>query len=162
MPNKVYEIIFRDKKTETRKTTATPMTGEERSTAKSETQDGGIILKQGIAAYHYAKKAINTVASYQVSTIQLRTGNAKAQQKAEFAYQIVQDAANVLESTIVGAVTGGLPGALVGTAVGAAAKVVDYGLNQKRLNLSQSVESITLALNAIRIGAGGDRMGAVK
>ena len=161
MPNKVYEIIFRDKKTETRKTTATPMTGEERSTAKSEMQDGGITLKQGIAAYHYAKKAINTVASYQVSTIQLRTGNARAQQKAEFAYQIVQDASNVLESTIVGAVTGGLPGALVGTAVGAAAKVVGYAQNGQRINTEFAVENVTIAQNSLRISAGGNRKGAV-
>jgi len=165
MAQKVYEIIIKDQTTGGRKTTATAMNGTVTTETKQKAKSGeesGASFKDMVAGYHYAKQALQTIASYEISTIELRTGSVRAQQKAQFAYQCVNEASNVLESTIVGFATGGGVGALIGTAVGLVTKVVNYGLNAQRLNLAQSVENVTLAQNAIRIGAGGDRMGAVK
>lgn len=162
MATKTYTIrIFGDDAQEKKRTTARTSSGEtvEKKSKKAEgTNDKALLL----AGYHYAKRGLNTVASYEVSTQELRTGSVLAQQEADFAYQIINDVWNIGESLALGAMAGGAAGALGGAAVGTVFKVASFAQAESKINLQRSVESITLAQNAIRIGAGGDRMGAVK
>lgn len=159
MAEKSYLIRIEGAETQEKRTTA-KSSGGESVERKSGSKEKSLISK--MAAYHYAKRAVQMVAGYEIGTIDIRTGSVLAQQEADFAYQIVNDVWNVGESIAVGAMAGGAPGAIVGAAIGTVFKVASYVENGAKINLQRSVESVTLAQNAIRIGAGGDRMGAVK
>ena len=115
-----------------------------------------------LAAYHYAKRGLNLVGSYVVDTVELRTGNVKAQQNADFAYQCLTDVYNVGESVVLGAAAGGATGAIIGAAVGLVSKGVSIAIASGKIGLARSVENVTVAQNAIRIGYGGERTGFVK
>lgn len=158
--SKAYRIVIEDRTENKRKTTAATVKGGSVSSAKTTTDAKEI--KTAVSALYYGKRALNVVVSYSIDTVQLRTGNVKAQQNASFAYSIISGATDVGESIAVGAATGGAPGAIAGAVIGAAFKVANIIKGERKIDLAQSVEDVSRAQNAIRIGAGGQRMGAVK
>ncbi|MBQ8289322.1 MAG: hypothetical protein IJY01_00420 [Clostridia bacterium] len=111
------------------------------------------------AAYGYAKRALNTVVSNTINTVSLRTGYNEHQQRLQLAQRITSDAINIGESLVVGAMVGGLGGALVSAAITSTFKLVEYGMEHQRLQISREVDSIGLAQAQIRAGTGGDRQG---
>lgn len=113
-----------------------------------------------IAGYHFAKRAGDMVLSHIVGTVQLRTGQIMLQERAQFAYNAAKGAFDIVEGAIAGAVTTGSPyGALAGAAISGVFKVVNLGLEQSRLNMSRTVETVGLRQAHIRAGAGGNRIG---
>jgi hypothetical protein len=66
---------------------------------------------------------------------------------------------NIGESLVVGAMVGGLGGALVSAAITSTFKLVEYGMEYQRVQISHEVDSIGLAQAQIRAGTGGDRRG---
>lgn len=153
---KSYTIVITDETEQSKSPVAKSSSGESLSSKKTK------IDKKMLASYHYAKRALQVATSYTVDTIQLRTGSVTAQQDADFAYQIINDVYNIGESIVVGAATGGAVGAIVGAVVGTVFKVANVSIAGMKINTSRSLETITIGQNAIRIGAGGGRMGDVK
>ena len=114
-----------------------------------------------VAGYHYAKRAAMTVADYNISTVALRTGQERLQEKLEFNKRVASFGISLVEGAVGGMVmTGGNPaGALIGAAVTTAFKVAELGIEQSKFNMQRTVDDIGLAQANIRAGAGSDRIG---
>lgn len=113
-----------------------------------------------VAAYGYAKRAINTVWDYQVSTISLRTGQERLQERQETAKKYISYGFSLVESAVAGFLVSGNPvGAVVGVAVNVVSKGIEMGLEASRFNLSRAVEDVSLTQANIRAGCGGGRIG---
>lgn len=102
-------------------------------------------------AERYAKMSI----SNEISTIQLRTGNQKLQQKIQFGYEIGGRVFDVAKSAIIGTVMGGGVGTLVGTAVGATVSATTRLMQIQQANrviqLERTIENIGIEQSALRI-----------
>lgn len=112
-----------------------------------------------VAGYHYAKRAVMTVVDYNISTVALRTGQERLQEKLEFNKRVASFGISLVEGAVMGAVAGGGVGALVGVAVTTAFKVAELGIEQSKFNMQRTVDDIGLAQANIRAGAGSDRIG---
>ena len=112
-----------------------------------------------VAGYHYAKRAVMTVWDYNVSTVSLRTGQERLQEKLEFNKRVASFGISLVEGAVMGAAAGGGVGALVGVAVTTAFKVAELGIEQSKFNMQRTVDDIGLAQANIRAGAGSDRIG---
>lgn len=112
------------------------------------------------AAYGYAKKFLGTIASANVNTVSLRTGQIQLQERQQAILGYASSAFDIVESAVAGWATTGSPyGALAGAAASLAFKGIDYGIEKRELQLSASVENIGRTQANIRAGAGGGRAG---
>lgn len=114
------------------------------------------ILKQ-VFGYKAVKRVVSTAISYQVSTVQLRTGSSEAQQRAQMAYSIGSQVFNIGESVVMGAVVGNLPGAIVGAILGITNTIWQYEMQQNTLNLQHTLEQNAQDLSAQRATISGSR-----
>ena len=96
--------------------------------------------------------------SQKISTIELETGNLRAQQKAEFAMNMVQFGVGTAQTMLsVGALTAsaGL-GTGIGTAIGfgiaVTGAVVDYALKVRRDDINKNLEDMSLGVMRDRSG----------
>lgn len=154
-----YEIIIKGEDGGTtarsnQKTVAPSATTPSESKPKAE---NGKSVITGLAAYHYAKSFINQVVSTQIGLISIRTGQAEAQQRRQFAYQVAQSSFNALESIAIGAMMGGAPGAVVGVAVSAVNTLTSITEKTLQIKASQEVENTGIILANVRAATNGSR-----
>ena len=110
------------------------------------------------ASYHYAKQALGQIVTTAINTVGVRTGNNELQARISFAVSAAKSAYGVIESAATGAaLTGNAAGGLIGATAAVAAYATQVGLNMYKLNLSRSVESVSLSQQYIRAGAAGNR-----
>ena len=146
--------------------------GGNKAPSSATTKDGGKVSKkeksagqkltQGVirsAAFNYAKRAIGMASEAQVGTIQLRTGQVQYQEQQQALYGYIQQGIGIAESVAMGYAVGNLPGAVIGGVATAAFKVINLGLEARRLDLQKTVESIGREQAMIRAGASGGRTG---
>lgn len=130
--------------------------GDSSGGEKSKPTSAEKALKQ-LFGYKAVKSVASQVISFQVSTVQLRTGSSEAQQKANFWYNVAQRGLSVGESLIGGALVGGLPGAIIGLAVGAAHTAIDIGQRIERMDMEKRVEDVSRDISAQRATVSGSR-----
>lgn len=114
-----------------------------------------------VAAYGYAKRAVDKGVSHYINTVELRTGQQLYQERMQFALNVGQKLWSIGEAAAIGGMTGGPVGAVAGAAIGAATMVIssaiDYQLENSRLETARRVEQIGLSGAAVRAGCGGNR-----
>ena len=110
------------------------------------------------------KRVVDSVANYQHSLIEVRTGSKEQQQRVTFAYNT---ASGFVGSVVSGAMsglafTGGNPaGAVAGIILGvtqqAGSMLIDYALNSATLAEQRTLESMQQSLAAQRVTVSGSR-----
>lgn len=128
--------------------------------------DGALTVKDAVraakkvVAYTGIKQIANSVISYEVSTVNLRTGAAEYQQKVQFAYSEGAQALSSVGSILMGGIMGGPVGAGIaaaGVGLSYLMKFIGWGQNAQRLETEQNLESISLNFASIRAGVSGRR-----
>lgn len=98
--------------------------------------------------------------AHQANQVQLETGSARLQEKAQLNYNIQQRILQVATSAIAGGITTGSPyGAIAGATMSLVNQVIDISRAQEDIRLAQNVENVSRAFANIRIGADGGRQG---
>ena len=112
-------------------------------------------------AYAAVKSVATTVASHEISLIQLRKGSNEQQQRANFIYQQINKGVGILEATAAGAMVGGVYGAAFAFVSSLATTLVstgiEYAKNADRIQTERNLENASLQMNYIRAGAKGSR-----
>lgn len=115
----------------------------------------------GVAAYGYAKKAVNALWDYNLSTINIRTGQTQQQEREQFSKNMISRAFSIGESFVAGTILGGgnpIAG-LVGMGINLVATTANVALESARHDLNQSLDDIGRAQANIRASTGEQRMG---
>ena len=119
-------------------------------------------IGKGLIVYGAVRKVTNEIASFAISTVEVRTGSRELQQRTSYAYNTVT---SFVDSTVAGAATGamagGVSGAIAGAALGiakqGASMLIDAHKTSLQLGLSESLENITRNLAAQRSTVSGSR-----
>lgn len=114
------------------------------------------LLKQ-VFGYKAVKSFATQALGHRVSTVQLRTGSHEAQQRANFSYQIGQQALGIAETIAIGAATGGLAGAAVGLVLGLVHTAIDWNNKADTLRLQNQLEQNAQLAAAQRATYSGSR-----
>ena len=97
---------------------------------------------------NYAKRAI----SYEISTVNLRTGENERQQRMQFTYDILGQVSGALTNIVVGAKVGGAYGAIAAAAYTVVETSISIGQKIGRYNLQKNLENVSLGLARTRSG----------
>lgn len=140
-----YKIIIKaDNVTDNKRQ---PIAQQEEATAESVKKTIG-----AVAVYQKAKQVIGSEITYKISTISLRTGQAEAQQRAEFLYNIGQKTWNMAENIAVGFAVGNIAGAVVGAVTSMVSTLQNYLHAANTISLQKAEESISLLMRQERAG----------
>lgn len=154
MANNRYEIVM---KNETQ-SSKSPIADNSQNTQSESTQKNGKLSRKDLAGYFAFKRVVAPFVrmgiEYGISTVNVRTGRAEAQQRIQFAYSVGRQVAGMAENILIGALVGGLPGAIVGAVMSTVTTVAGYAINQSKIDLQSNLENISLGLMNIR--ASGD------
>lgn len=131
--------------------------GKEPKKEKKQLSNAQIGIGKGLVAFNLAKPWINQVASHEISMVELRTGSKEAQQKAQFAHNIANQAIGFGASILTGFAVGNVPGAIIGALTSVGHTLISLNQREETINLQRSLESRTLQMNYVRAGAGGSR-----
>ena len=112
---------------------------------------------KAFTAYKAIKSVGMTLYSHNVSTTELRTGSREAQQRASYTYSVVNKLVSTTETIAVGAYVGGIVGALVGLTYSAIQTSINYALQANRLNMQNSLETISRDMGVQRATVSGSR-----
>lgn len=150
-----------------KKSPVAPSSSDASSQQQPDGGDGGVLSAKDavraakkVVAYTGAKQIANSLISYDISTVNLRSGQAEYQQKLQFIYSESSKALSSLGSIGMGAVLGGPAGAAVaaaGVALSYIMKFIGWGQNAARLQTEQNLENVSLGFASIRAGITGRR-----
>lgn len=139
-------------------TTKSPIADPQQSAKPESTQENGKLSRKDLAGYFAFKRIVSPFVrmgiEYGISTVNVRTGRAEAQQRMQFAYSVGRQVVGIGENIAIGALVGGLPGAIIGAVMSTVTTVAGYAINQSKIDLQSNLENISLGLMNIR--AGGD------
>lgn len=113
-----------------------------------------------IMAYTGIKQIAESYITYNLSTVDLRTGASEYSQKLQFAYNEGSQALSAVGSIAMGAAVGGVAGAAVaavGVGISYLMKFIGYAQNAARLETEQNLESISIGFASTRAGVSGRR-----
>ena len=113
-----------------------------------------------VMAYTGIKQIAESAISYELSTVNLRTGAAEYSQKLQFAYNEGSQALSAVGSIVMGAAVGGFVGAAVaavGVGISYVMKFIGWAQNAARLETEQNLESISIGFASTRAGVSGRR-----
>ena len=111
-------------------------------------------------AYTGIKQIAESYITYNLSTVNLRTGASEYSQKLQFAYNEGSQALSAVGSVAMGAAVGGVVGAAVaavGVGISYLMKFIGYAQNAARLETEQNLESISIGFASTRAGVSGRR-----
>ena len=149
-----YEIVI---KNETQ-SSKSPIADNSQSAQAKNTQKNEGLSRKDFAGYFAFKRIVSPFVrmgiEYGISTVNIRTGRAEAQQRIQFAYSVGRQAVGMAENIALGALVGGLPGAVVGAVLSTVTTVAGYAINQGKINMQSNLENVTIGLMNAR--AGGD------
>ena len=154
------------KKTPVAQSNADSSTTSTSSTSSSSGGNGALsaqdVIGAGkkIMAYTGIKQIAESYISYELSTVNLRTGAAEYSQKLQFAYNEGSQALSAVGSIAMGAAVGGVVGAAVaavGVGISYLMKFIGYAQNAQRLETEQNLESISIGFASTRAGVSGRR-----
>lgn len=113
-----------------------------------------------VMAYTGIKQIADSVISYQISTVELKTGATEYQQKLQFAYSEGAQALSSVATIGMGFAMGGPVGgavAAVGVGISYVMKFIGWAQNAARLETEQNLESISIGFASTRAGVSGRR-----
>lgn len=154
------------KKTPVAQSNADSSTTSTSSTSSSSGGNGALsaqdVIGAGkkIMAYTGIKQIAESYISYELSTVNLRTGASEYSQKLQFAYNEGSQALSAVGSIVMGAAVGGVAGAAVaavGVGISYLMKFIGYAQNAQRLETEQNLESISIGFASTRAGVSGRR-----
>lgn len=154
------------KKTPVAQSNADSSTTSTSSTSSSSGGNGALsaqdVIGAGkkIMAYTGIKQIAESYITYNLSTVDLRTGASEYSQKLQFAYNEGSQALSAVGSIAMGAAVGGVVGAAVaavGVGISYLMKFIGYAQNAQRLETEQNLESISIGFASTRAGVSGRR-----
>lgn len=154
------------KKTPVAQSNADSSTTSTSSTSSSSGGNGALsaqdVIGAGkkIMAYTGIKQIAESYITYNLSTVNLRTGASEYSQKLQFAYNEGSQALSAVGSIAMGAAVGGVVGAAVaavGVGISYLMKFIGYAQNAARLETEQNLESISIGFASTRAGVSGRR-----
>lgn len=131
--------------------------------------DGAITAKQVVSgakkilAMTGIKQIADSVISYEISSVSLRTGASEYQQKVQFAYSEGMQAASSVGAIAMGAIMGGPAGAAIaaaGVGLSYVMKFIGWAQNENTIQIEQNREDVSIVMQNIRAGALGRRNGS--
>ena len=120
--------------------------GVSQSKAENKADKGAVVA--GLVAVQQVMPYVNSAVNFGVSQIQMTTGSAELQQRA----QIVTGMASTAISIGLGAAVGGVPGAAVAAALSALQSSITFAQNSIILNQQKVLEGENLRLKSSRVG----------
>lgn len=114
-------------------------------------KDANGVLKAIVAVDKYAEPFINAAIQQHVSTIELRTGASEHQQRVEQTLNLAKQAVGIGTTLVTGFATMN-PLLIVGGIVSAATTAINYANKAKKIQMQQSLESISLRGMNVRAG----------
>lgn len=118
------------------------------SKVKAEQQKDRGVAAAGLVAVQQVMPYVNSAVNFGVSQIQMTTGSAELQQRA----QIVTGMASTAISIGLGASVGGVPGAAISAALAALQSSITFAQNSIILNQQKVLEGENLRLKSSRVG----------
>jgi hypothetical protein len=120
--------------------------GVSQSKAENKADKGAVVA--GLVAVQQVMPYVNSAVNFGVSQIQMTTGSAELQQRA----QIVTGMASTAISIGLGAAVGGVPGAAISAALAALQSSITFAQNSIILNQQKVLEGENLRLKSSRVG----------
>ena len=105
------------------------------------------------------KQIADSVISYNISTVSMRTGASEYQQKLQFAYSEGMQLASSVGAIAMGAVMGGPAGAAVAVGLSYVMKAIGWAQNANTIQIAENREDISIQMQTVRAGALGRRNG---
>lgn len=118
------------------------------SQQKAEAKADKGMMAAGLVAVQQAMPYVNTAINFGVSQIQMRTGSAELQQRA----QIVSGLASTAISIGLGAAIGGVKGAAISAALQVVQGSISFVQNSITISQQKAFESENLRLKSSRVG----------
>ena len=112
---------------------------------------------KAFTAYKAVKSVGMTLYAHNVSTTELRTGSREAQQRASFNYRVANKIVSATEAIAVGGGIAGVYGALMGLTYSVIQTSINYAMQANRLNLQNSLETISRDMGTQRATISGSR-----
>lgn len=137
--------------------------------APSSGTDGALSAKdvvsgaRRIVAATGIKQIADSLISYQISTVSLRTGATEYQQRLQFAYNEGMSALSSIGAIGMGFVMGGPAGAAVaavGVGISYITKFIGWAQNANTLQIEENKEDISIQMQRLRAGNLGRRNGS--
>lgn len=149
-----YEFVIKNGEGGSGNYSGTPRSSDKGVTP---TKNSSKPLIKGVSLYGMGKSLINSVISHNINIVSLRTGQEEMQERLSYGYKMATMAFGAFENIAIGAMTGGL----LGAGIGAIYTFTSYGLEvakkQATIDLSRSLENISIGMANIRAGANGNR-----
>ena len=120
--------------------------GVSQSKAENKADKGAVAA--GLVAVQQVMPYVNSAVNFGVSQIQMTTGSAELQQRA----QLVSGMASTAISIGLGAAVGGVPGAAISAALAALQSSITFAQNSIILNQQKVLEGENLRLKSSRVG----------
>lgn len=120
--------------------------GVSQSKAENKADKGAVVA--GLVAVQQIMPYVNSAVNFGVSQIQMTTGSAELQQRA----QLVSGMASTAISIGLGAAVGGVPGAAISAALAALQSSITFAQNSIVLNQQKVLEGENLRLKSSRVG----------
>lgn len=120
--------------------------GVSQSKAENKADKGAVVA--GLVAVQQVMPYVNSAVNFGVSQIQMTTGSAELQQRA----QLVSGMASTAISIGLGAAVGGVPGAAISAALAALQSSITFAQNSIVLNQQKVLEGENLRLKSSRVG----------
>ena len=115
---------------------------------------------KNLVSYGAIKHTADKIVSYQIGTVELRTGAREYEQKLQFGYQVGGKLLNTAVMIGGAAATGNLPLAVIGVATSAMSTGLDIWQKQNTININENREDIAIAMQMNRAGNLGRRNGS--
>lgn len=112
---------------------------------------------EGMVSYNLAASFADQLISYEVSTVELRTGAREYEQQLQFGYGLAKKGVSAAVSLGIGIATGTWPLVVAGLAVSGLKKVVEIGQNVRTLGMQENLEGVSINFANVRAGVSGRR-----
>lgn len=159
MPDVSYTVVIKDERDteeEKKKTASTPSGSAD---PKSDTNVKLPPQLRKVASIGFAINALDTVASFRINTVELRTGNSTYQARATAMHDIAKGVVNS-GMTMLGAFAAFGPiGAAVAGVSMATTAMIQHAREVQQYNIRSAINSYEVELANIRAGAYGNRGG---
>lgn len=133
------------------------VTGTEQTVQPSKTEQGAVKALKGMVSFAAVRGFANTLISYEISQVSLRTGAREYEQKLQFGYDLLNKGLNVGMATAAGFAAGGAIGAGVALIGSTIYTIIGYAQNANTIRTQQTLEDISIGMASERAGVSGRR-----
>ena len=123
----------------------------------TQTATGAEKMIRGMVSYGAARTFANTLISYKISQVSLRTGAVELEQQFQFLYDVGNKVANIGTATVAGAKMGGAMGAAAAVVGSTIYTLIGYAQNITTFETKTNEESRSIYYAALRAGVSGRR-----